>query len=366
VKVKDERKIPGVTVTLIAANLLVAFAIQFVPTLLDQVSFNPTRPTPLGVIGCLFAHTNLLHLLANMVFLAAVGPLIEFTRGWWRYLTIYIVGGLVGVLAHWMISKQAPPGSLLVGASGAIAACVGYCSIRFARTKVPLAPNFGVPVGAIALIWVLVQAAGMIVRVGDVTRGGVAFWAHLGGFLAGLIFAFIFGGLKEARFQYGHEVLERMNDRGPAATLAAAEAILTQQPKSRTALWQKVEALHDLAEPEKCATATVQFLEDANEEETITSLNMLTSIKHLDVIPAVQRLKYADKFGATQQALTANILRSIVDTKNEPRRPDALLSLSDLLQPTDPVQSETLAKILNDEFPLHPATELAKQKGLLA
>jgi len=364
--VKDERKIPGATIALIAANLLVAFAIQFVPSLLDIAAFNPAKPTMLATFACLFAHANLLHLLANMVFLAAVGPLIEFTRGWWRYLLIYICGGLLGVAAHWMISNQSPPGTQLLGASGAIAACVGYCSIRFARTKVPLAPNFGVPVGAIALIWVLVQAAGVFVKIGEPVRGGVGFWAHLGGFLAGLILAFIFGGLKEARFQYGHEVLERMNDRGPAATLAAAEAILTQQPKSRTALWQKVEALHDLGEDDQCAETAVDFIANGTPDEVESGLKMLVSINRIEVIPALQRLKYADQLSATNQMLSANILRSVGDDKSESRRPDALLSLCDLLKTLDPVQSQAYARILNDEFPLHPATETAKQKGLLA
>lgn len=352
---------------LIAANLAGAFAIQFVPTLLEQLSFNPARPTAAGIIGCLFAHSNLLHLLANMVFLAAVGPLIEFTRGWWRYLLIYLIGGIFGVAAHWAVSLQSMPGTPLLGASGAIAACVGYCSIRFARTRVPLAPNFGVPVGAIAVIWVLVQAAGLIVRIGDsFVRGGSGYWAHLGGFLAGLIFAFVFGGLKEARYQYGHEVLERMNLRGPAATLAAAEAILKQQPKSRTALWQKIEALHDLAEFDDCNQAVQQYLNGATEEETVSALKMLTEIRRLATIPAVQRLKYADQVQKNDSALSVAILKSVAEASDEPRRPDALLSLCDLLKIDNPAQSQQFAEILSQEFPLHPATELAKQKGLLA
>lgn len=340
-----------------------AFAAIIVPGMTERAVFDPSRITLLSPLTCLFAHQNLLHLLANMVFLAAVGPLIEFTRGPWRFIVIYTVGGLVGVLAHFFFSRLAPPGSPLLGASGAIAACVGYCSIRFARTRVPILPKFGISVGIIALMWLAIQASGSVFQVGDQMRGGVAFWSHLGGFLAGLAFAFLFGGLKEARFEYGHEVLAQMNERGPAAMLATAEVLLKQQPKNRTAQWQRIEALRDLHENDKCANALLIFFESGDPAEKEKAIRLLGQINGLKTINSVQRLKFIDSLSESQFELKILVLNSIATEKNDPRRPDALLSLIESFN--DPARTAEYLSIISTEFPHHPATEAARQRGLI-
>lgn len=340
-----------------------AFLTILIPGLVDQAVFDPSRITVWSWFTCLFAHQNLLHLLANMIFLAAVGPLIEFTRGSWRFLVIYVVGGVIGVLAHFIFSKVSPPGSPLLGASGSIAACVGYCAIRFARTKVPVLPNLGIPVGFIAGAWLLIQAAGSIFQVGEQMRGGVAFWAHLGGFLAGLGFAFLFGGLREARFEYGHDVLSKMNERGPAAVLATADALLKQQPKNRVAQWQRIEALREMHENDKCVGALVTFFESGDASEKEKAIRMLDSLGRISVLSSVQRLRYIDSLPSDSNELKLLLLKSIAAENDDPRRPDALVSIVDLLGESD--DARAYAETLITEYPHHPATEAAKQRGLI-
>ncbi len=345
--------------------MAMAFLTILVPGLVDQVVFDPSRITPWSPIVCIFAHQNLLHLLANMIFLAAVGPLIEFTRGSWRFVVIYFAGGLVGVLIHFLFARMAPPGSPLLGASGSIAACVGYCSIRFARTKVPILPKLGLPVGLIAICWLLIQAAGSIFQVGEQMRGGVAYWSHLGGFLTGLAFAFIFGGLREARFEYGHEVLSKMNERGPAAILATSEALLKQQPKNREAQWQRIQALHELHENDKCVSALVGFFDSGDQIEKEESIRLLDSLHRLTILSSVQRLRYVDTLPVESNDLSLIVLKSIAGENDDPRRPDALVSIIALLG-EDGEDAKAYTETLITEYPQHPATEAARQRGLIS
>lgn len=358
-------RIPWVTLALVALNLAVAFALPFSPAVTEAAVFVPTNPGLVSAIACLFAHQNLLHLLANMVFLAAVGPLVEFALGGWRFVAIYLLGGLVGVAAHWFFARLAPPGSPLLGASGSVAACVGFCTIRFARTKVPILPNLGVPVAAIGLVWLVVQGAGSIFQVGEQMRGGVAYWAHLGGFLAGLGSALLFGGLREARHEYGHDVLAKMNERGPAAVLAAAEAILRQQPRNRKAQWERIEALHELNETAKFQKAAEAFLLQASDDELARTLELMHRQGTLSSILSVNRLKYADRIAQADPQIQRAILESVALDPFDQRRPDAMASLALLIAPTEPDQAKTIAQILADEFPDHDATRTAQNRGLI-
>lgn len=341
-----------------------AFAVFFSPALLEQVIFDPMRVTPWSPLTCLFAHQNLLHLLANMIFLAAVGPLVEFTRGGWRFALIYVVGGLIGVLAHAVFAQMAPPGAPLLGASGSIAACVGYCVIRFARTKVPILPNLGVPVGVIGILWLIIQASGSMFQLGEVMRGGTAYWAHLGGFLTGLAFAFAMGGLREARHEYGHDVLTKMNQRGPAAVLAASEAILRQQPKNRTAQWEKIQALAELGEETKFVEAVDHFLVQANDRELANSVKILNEKGHLENIRSVNRLKYADRLANEHPEEQKVLLYSIISNQDDVRRPEAMVNIIELLPEGD---TERLARIeeLTEQYPDHEATISARHRGLI-
>jgi membrane associated rhomboid family serine protease len=139
----------------------------------------------------MFLHGGWLHLIGNMWFLWIFGDNIEDTLGPLRFLAFYLICGLAAGLTHYFLS----PLSTLptVGASGAIAGVLGGYAVLFpgARvlTLVPLGFIFRVielPAWVMLGIWFLIQTLSGFATLGA-TGGGVAWWAHVGGFVAGLI-----------------------------------------------------------------------------------------------------------------------------------------------------------------------------------
>ena len=163
------------TLALVAANLAVAYFAPFSP-LIENFAFDPGAPNLPSALASLFLHDpgNILHLLGNMVFLAAVGPLVESSVGPTRFAVVYLVGGLAGVSGHWAVTVVTGVSEPLIGASSAIAACVGYCSVRYMLRKVPLAPKLKLTVGTVAVVWVMLQAVGAFVKFGDALVRGIS------------------------------------------------------------------------------------------------------------------------------------------------------------------------------------------------
>ncbi len=192
------RHFPLVTILLIAANVGVfamgvlspggiqGSVLKFgaVPYAITHfLSQAPAVPVPplLTLLTSMFVHAGLLHLLGNMLYLWIFGNNIEDTLGPFRFILFYFACGLAAELAQ----VVAGPGSRLpmVGASGAIAGVLGAYWVLFPRARVlTLILIFIVPVpaGIVLGVWFLTQllSAGM--------GGGVAWFAHIGGFLAGI------------------------------------------------------------------------------------------------------------------------------------------------------------------------------------
>jgi len=151
-------------------------------------------PSPiwLTVLTSLFLHASPLHLAGNMLFLWIFGDNVEEVLGTVRYLLVYLLCGVAGTLAQ----IAAAPNSLIptLGASGAIAGLMGAYLVWFPRNRVRvLFFNFLTEMPAFLVIgaWIviqLVQGYGSIGRLGEV--GGVAYLAHLGGAVAGLLVAY--------------------------------------------------------------------------------------------------------------------------------------------------------------------------------
>ena len=139
----------------------------------------------------MFLHGGWLHLIGNMWFLWIFGDNVEDTLGPLRYLLFYFICGLAAGITHYLID----PNSMLpaAGASGAIAGIMAGYIVLFpgARilTLVPLGFFLQVmelPAYVVLGVWFLIQALSGFLSLGA-TGGGVAWWAHIGGFLAGLI-----------------------------------------------------------------------------------------------------------------------------------------------------------------------------------
>lgn len=360
-------RIPWVTLLLIAANIVPAFGLLFDPQIADEFGFRPDSPTLLAALTCLFLHLNVVHLMGNMVFLAAVGPSVEFAVGAWRFLVVYLVGGLTGTFAHWLMSRNVENPSLLIGASGAVAACVGYASVRYFGVKVPLSPRLKIPIWSMAAVWALLQVAGAFYRLGD-PAGGVAFWSHVGGFFAGVALSVVFRAPASVAEEVDHRALADMSERSPAAVVAAADRILRRNPNDLRALAEKASALADLGEHDQEAEVRCRILERAKGDlfaENVLALAELDRLR-LACLGSSRRLREAEALRATHPDAARRLLESLIDGPvDEPLRPDAMLALATLLESSEPAAARSMLRRLDDEYPLHAAADLARAKGLL-
>ena len=150
-----------------------------------------------NVITSMFLHGSWMHLLGNMWFLWLFGNNIEDSMTRPRFLAFYLLTGLAAALAQVMAnpSSEVP----MVGASGAISGVMGAYLVLFPRvrvfTLVPLGffiTSLALPAWVMLIYWAFLQFAGGITSVVAEETGGVAFWAHLGGFVAGVVLVKIF------------------------------------------------------------------------------------------------------------------------------------------------------------------------------
>ena len=161
------------------------------------------------LITSMFMHGSWSHIIGNMIFLWAFGPQIEDAMGRWRYLVFYFAGGLVAMLAQ----VAADPHSTVpnLGASGAIAGVMGAYFLLYPRARVlTLVPFFFVffmwlPAWIVPGYWFVAQflsgaASSITARGGN--SSGIAFWAHVGGFLAGMLLIKVFPA-RTRRYHYG-------------------------------------------------------------------------------------------------------------------------------------------------------------------
>ena len=204
---------PFVTVGLIVVNCLVFFyqvllgpeAEQFVLSLAaipadlfhrgPQVG-NPAVPPWLTVFTSMFLHGNILHLGGNMLYLWIFGNNIEDVMGHGRFIMFFLVVGAVAAFSH---ALAAPSSTIpMIGASGAISGVLGAYVILFPFARVQVLIPIGifpyiVHVSAVVVLglWIVVQALNAIFDLGGL-EGGVAWFAHVGGFVAGILLIKVF------------------------------------------------------------------------------------------------------------------------------------------------------------------------------
>ena len=146
----------------------------------------------LPVLTSMFLHASWLHLIGNMWFLWIFGDNIEDYLGHFSYLLFYLVCGFAAAITHILLNA----GSRLpsVGASGAIAGVMGAYFVLYPRARVmmwfPPIFFFHLPAWLVLGYWFFMQflsgAATSIAETSQ-TNGGIAFWAHVGGFVAGIV-----------------------------------------------------------------------------------------------------------------------------------------------------------------------------------
>jgi len=201
IPLKDENPVsrfPYVTIFFIALNIVIFFyqilspqglahfvykmgAIPYEITHFTTVTFFPRISPPLTLVTSMFLHGSFLHLFGNMLYLWIFGNNIEDFLGSFRFVLFYLVSGLGASLIHIVFN----PGSQvpMIGASGAVAGILGAYLILYPRARIL----------TLVFIWILPIPAAFILGLwffGQVLNigigGGVAWWAHIGGFLIGI------------------------------------------------------------------------------------------------------------------------------------------------------------------------------------
>jgi rhomboid family protein len=203
------RRVPIVNDLLIGANVFVfVFELSLPSRLLQRFielhGFVPARlwhgpGTPgqnvLTIFSAMFLHAGWLHILGNMLYLYIFGDNVEDRLGHLRYLAFYLLCGVAASLTHAVFNPASRIPSL--GASGAISGVLGAYLILYptarVMTLIPIVvyPLFvEIPAILFLVFWFLFQFLLSLISV-PTSSGGVAYFAHVGGFIAGIIFLFL-------------------------------------------------------------------------------------------------------------------------------------------------------------------------------
>jgi len=146
------------------------------------------------LFSSLFLHGGWAHILGNMLFLWIFGDNVEDNMGHFKYLFFYLISGIIAnvIQGFFSYNKYIPT----IGASGAIAGVLGAYFIYFPNARIITLAFLGflidilyIPAGFFLILWFLSQFLLGVSSLAFETTGGVAWWAHIGGFLFGLIIA---------------------------------------------------------------------------------------------------------------------------------------------------------------------------------
>ncbi len=212
------RTAPVVTVALITVNVLVfLFELSLGDAVNDfTLSFGlvPAEFSWMTVITSMFLHGGLLHAGGNMLYLWIFGDNVEDRMGHGRFLTFYLLCGIAAALAQTIVSPDSPVP--MVGASGAIAGVMGAYFVLYPHSRIvtliPIIFFFHiVEIPAIFFlgIWFLMQllsgVGSIAAATGGEPGGGIAFWAHVAGFAAGLVGVMIFRRPERQRVEWWND-----------------------------------------------------------------------------------------------------------------------------------------------------------------
>ena len=210
------RTTPFITVTLIVVNTLV-FLYEFslgpaIENFVRAFGLIPAAFSWMTVFTSMFVHGGLLHFGGNMLYLWIFGDNVEDRMGHGRFLSFYLLCGATAALVQTMVNPASPVP--MVGASGAIAGVMGAYFVLYPRSRiVTLLPIFifihivEVPAIFFLGIWFLMQflsGLGSLATSTGEPVGGVAFWAHVAGFVAGLTMVFLFRHRERQSVEWWH------------------------------------------------------------------------------------------------------------------------------------------------------------------
>jgi membrane associated rhomboid family serine protease len=162
-----------------------------------------------SIITSMFIHGGFLHILGNMWFLWVFGRGVEDLLGHGKFLFFYLACGVVAALAHVLVNFNSTVPT--VGASGAIAGVMGAYLVKFPRARIVtlvviifFLTTVDIPAAFLLLYWFAIQFFNGVGSVGysQASSGDVAWFAHVGGFIAGIVLILLMPTRQRARWQY--------------------------------------------------------------------------------------------------------------------------------------------------------------------
>jgi membrane associated rhomboid family serine protease len=213
------RTTPYVTISLVAINVLV-FLYQFslgpdINRFVLSFGLVPAYFSWANVLTSMFLHGGFLHVAGNMLYLWIFGDNVEDRMGHGRFLTFYLLCGTAAALGQTLtVPDSVVP---MVGASGAVAGVMGAYFVLYPHSRiVTLLPLFifiqivEVPAIFFLGIWFVMQllsgVGSIAAATGDQPAGGVAFWAHVAGFAAGIAGVFVFRRPQRQRVEWWNDL----------------------------------------------------------------------------------------------------------------------------------------------------------------
>ncbi len=204
--------IPYMTMAIIAVNAFV-FILELIggDNFINDWSLTPanmmTTHGILTIFTSMFMHAGWEHIIGNMVFFWAFGPEIEDVMGSGRFLLFYLLGGIAATFAQVAVDPTSTIPNL--GASGAIAAVMGAFLVTYPRDKIRTVVLLGwfsrvtfIPSALMVGLWFLTQLFSEVGALAQVdTGGGVAYMAHIGGFLFGMLACRLFESQRRRRVE---------------------------------------------------------------------------------------------------------------------------------------------------------------------
>jgi len=201
------RSFPAVTLLLIIVNVF-CFLFERALTpygqrlLIDQYALVPDRLHFSSLLTSMFLHGGWMHLIGNMWFLWVFGSRVEDVIGPFRYVIYYLVCGVAAAFVHLILNLGSPMPT--IGASGAIAGVMGGFLLLYPRARIVTLvmviiffTTIEVPAGLLLLYWFFIQVFSGLVsfhRMSFTDAGNVAWFAHIGGFVAGMLLLAMFRG----------------------------------------------------------------------------------------------------------------------------------------------------------------------------
>jgi membrane associated rhomboid family serine protease len=200
------RTFPTVTLALIGLNVLVFLAElgggdQFI----TNWAFIPSRfseqpgANAVTIFSAMFMHGGWFHLLGNMLFLWIFGDNVEDRFGHAKFLIFYLLAGIAATFAQYSVAPES--GVPNVGASGAIAGVLGAYILLFPQARVNVLVGrqiVAMPAFIVLGLWIVLQLVSGVGTIGytdeSANAGGIAYMAHIGGFVSGLAMTFLFRG----------------------------------------------------------------------------------------------------------------------------------------------------------------------------